>query len=112
MWHTKYFTSDVPEYREGNTRSIQANVIGFASFNLNPNATISVPNRIQPTNPITFLNPGAQSFIPNYFQINIPLKPSANDFLPEQKLLTKNVILKSSFNPYAKDFTMTKNHLK
>ena len=100
-------TADVSEYREGNKRSIQANVIGFTSFNFNPNAKIFVPNSIQPTNPITLLNPGAKSFIPNYLQINTPLKPCANDFLPEQKLLTKNIILKSSFNPYAKAFTMT-----
>ena len=52
-------TDDVPEYREGNKRSIQANVIGFTSFNLNPNAKIFVPNSMQPTNPITLLNPGA-----------------------------------------------------
>ena len=106
-------TADVPEYREGNKRglcviypSIQANVIGFTSFNLNPNAQIFVPNSRQPTHPITLLNPGAKSFIPTYLQINIPLKPYANDFLPVQKLLTKNVILKSSFNSYAKAFTM------
>ena len=100
-------TADVPEYREGNKRSIQANVIGFTSFNLNPNAKTFVPNSIKPTNPITLLNPGAKSFIPTYLQINIPLKPYANDFLSEQKILTKTVILKSSFNPYAKAFTMT-----
>ena len=87
--------------------SIQANIIGFTFFKLNPNAKIFVPNSIQHTNPITLQNPGAKSFIPNYLQINIPLKPYANGFLPEHKLLTKNVILKSSFNRYAKAFTMT-----
>ena len=77
-------TADIPEYREGNKRSfcvnypsIQANVIGFTPFNLNPNAKIFVPNSIQPTHPIALLNPGAKSFIPTYLQITnkLPMQP-------------------------------------
>ena len=60
-----------------------------------------------PINPITYLNPRAENFIPISFHKKILLNPYAIGFLPELNSFTTNVVLKPSLNLYAKVFTPT-----